>query len=310
MTEENIFSALGKYNLARDENYLTEAFVFLLNSLLLRDRPIGIEMLTMLCVQNQDFSFGADEEVTVTTQEVTDQGIPDIKVSSPDKEIYIEVKHHSPLGYRQMARYSIALDSSPKSVRRVVLLTRFLVDFEDEEERPYKHVRWVEVDSWLEAVKPQHPVSMYLVESFRAFLKEKQMTMQRVGWEYINGVPALNSLIEMIEAALQNASIPIKKSPGWEFKGFNLQDMQFWCGIFYDDPLAVVFEIQNKRGFDSGLIEETGYPMRETKTQIWFRFDLEARHFFSLDREQQLNELTDFMKRAYSDVQQMRIPDE
>jgi len=46
MSDENIFSALEKYNSAIDENYLTESFVFVINTLLQQERPIGIEILT------------------------------------------------------------------------------------------------------------------------------------------------------------------------------------------------------------------------------------------------------------------------
>ena len=67
MSSENIFSALAKYNSTIDENYLTEAFVFVINSLLERDHPIGIEILTQLCVKNKEFSFNMDEYISVST---------------------------------------------------------------------------------------------------------------------------------------------------------------------------------------------------------------------------------------------------
>ena len=142
MSGENIFSALAKYNSAIDENYLTESFVFVINALLQRERPIGLEILTQLCVKNNEFSFGIGEDISVSTQETTEQGRPDIKVSSPDKLIYIEVKHDSPLGSQQLARYGKALESSVADIKHVVLLTRFAIDFEKQKERPYKHIRW------------------------------------------------------------------------------------------------------------------------------------------------------------------------
>lgn len=67
MSNENIFSALAKYNSARDENYLTEAFVVVLNSLLLRERSIGLQILTQLCVKNNEFAFDADEYIPIST---------------------------------------------------------------------------------------------------------------------------------------------------------------------------------------------------------------------------------------------------
>ena len=226
MFDENIFSALAKYNSATNENYLTEAFVFVIDSLLEKDRDIGLEFLTKLCVRNNDFSFETDEVISVSTQETTEQGRPDIKVSSPNKLIYIEVKHDSPLGYQQLERYKKALDSSPAELRHVILLTRFAVDLE-EGEQPYKHVRWYEIYNWLTSArtKVKDPISVYLIDSFNSFLEVKQMSLQKVEWEYINGVSALNNLINMIEIAIQGASLPIYgKSPGWDFKGFYVED--------------------------------------------------------------------------------------
>ena len=100
MSNENIFSALAKYNSAEDENYLTEAFVFVLNSLLIRECAVGCEILTKLCTENKEFSFDPDEVISLSTQETTEQGRPDIKVASTDKLIYIEVKDYSPVVLR------------------------------------------------------------------------------------------------------------------------------------------------------------------------------------------------------------------
>jgi hypothetical protein len=49
--------------------------------------------------RNSEFSFDEDEVVSVSTPETTQPGTPDIKISSPDKLIYVEVKHDSPLGF-------------------------------------------------------------------------------------------------------------------------------------------------------------------------------------------------------------------
>jgi len=310
MPDEDIFSALAKYNSARDENYLTEAFVFLINSLLARECPIGLEILTQLCVENNEFSFGIGEDISISTQETTEQGRPDIKVSSPDKLIYIEVKHDSAVDPQQLARYKKALEPSAAAIKHVVLLTRFAVDFDAEQERPYKHVRWFEVYNWLTnaRTRAKDPISVYIIDSFKSFLEVKQMSIQKVGWEYINGVSALANLINMIEVAIQSASLPIyAKSPGWDFKGFYVESNELWCGVFYSDPLVVTFEIQNKKHFNSKLIDTPSYPMRENKYTIWFCLQLEDKYFFSLDKDKQLEEITNFVKKAYSDAQQMRV---
>ncbi len=268
MSRENIFSALAKYNSATDENYLTEAFVFLINSLLTRERAVAFEVLNHLCVQNSDFCFGMDETISISTQDVTGQGTPDIKISSPDKLIYIEVKHDSPLGYQQLEHYKKALEPSMATVKHVVLLTRFAIDFEEHEERPYMHVHWFDVYNWLVCAKDktQDSISGYLIEQFMAFLEVKQMTMQKVGWEYINGVPALFNLLKMIEEAFQKELLrPSARGRAREYTGLYSGDGEFWCGISHDEHLVLLFEFQNRAKFDfEALKASSTYPLRET----------------------------------------------
>jgi len=299
---------LAKYNSAIDENYLTESFVFVINSLLARERPIGLKILTQLCVKDNEFSFDIGEDVSVSTQETTEQGRPDIKVSSPNKLIYIEVKHDSPLGHQQLVRYKRALEVSPVTIKHVVLLTRFAIDFEEQEERPYKHVYWREVYKWLENTRAQNPICVYLIDSFKSFLEVKQMSIQKVGWEYINGVPALNNLITMIEVAVQGANLSIYgKSAGWDFKGFWLENKKIACYVYYDNHLLITFELVDKNKYDTELLGECEYEMRKGKERLWFRLPLEDMYFFSLDKDKQLEEITKFVRTACAEAQQMRV---
>lgn len=211
MSDENIFSALAKYNSATDENYLTESFVFVINTLLRQERLIGLEILNQLCFENDGGSFDTDEDISVSTQEPTEQGTPDIKLSSPSKLIYVEVKHDSPVDPEQLKRYKKQLDSSSIGIKRLILLTRFPIDFSEHQGIPDKHVRWFEVYNWLTntRTRAKDVISVYLMDSFKSFLEVKGMSIQKVGWEYINGVPAFNNLINMIEVAIQGARIPI-----------------------------------------------------------------------------------------------------
>jgi len=115
----NIFSSLAKYNSAIDENYLTEAFVFVLNFLLKNDRLACLDILNHICVCENDYDFLPDENIIINTQETTEQGRPDIKICSPDKIIYIEVKHDSGLGHKQIERYNYALKSVDATIKKL-----------------------------------------------------------------------------------------------------------------------------------------------------------------------------------------------
>jgi len=303
----NIFSALAKYNSAIDENYLTESFVFVINSLLQREHSIGCEIITRLCANDDEFTFSINEDISVTTQETTEQGTPDIKISTPDKLIYVEVKHDSPLGYKQIFRYKQALESSIATIKKVVLLTRFAVDFEEQKEKPYKHVRWYEIYNWFSVAKTRTKdhICIYLIESFNSFLEVKQMSLQKVTWEYIDGVPAQNNLMTMIEIAIQGAGLSIYgKSAGWEFKGFWLENKDFACLVHTNNPLIITFELMDKNKYDADLIDT---PVRTGKERMWFSLHLEDIHFFSLSKDEQLEEITKFVKTAYSETQKMRI---
>jgi hypothetical protein len=310
MSSENIFSALAKYNSAVDENYLTESFVFVVNTLLHQEHSIGIEILNKLCGNNSECSFEIDEDVSVSTQEVTEQGTPDIRVFTPNKLIYIEVKHDSPVDPEQLKRYKKDLESSSATIKRLILLTKFLADFDEHEGIPDKHVRWSEVHDWLANVKPQDSVAAYLIKQFKSFLEVKGMSIEKVGWEYINGVPALFNLLKMIEEVLQRESLrPNARGIAREYTGFYSGDAEFWCGISHDEPVVLLFELQNRAKFDfQALKTSSSYPVRENiSNKICFCLSLESIHFFSLDKDKQLEEITKFVKTAYKEAQQMRI---
>lgn len=278
----NIFSSLAKYNSAIDENYLTEGFVFVLNSLLESDRSACLDILRHLCVNENDYDFLPDENIIISTQETTEQGRPDIKIFSPNKIIYIEVKHDSGLGDKQIERYSYALKSSNASIKKVILLTRFAVDFNEEQGKPYKHVRWFQIYNWFSSVRVENPISEYLIKSFLKFLEVKNMSIQKISWEYINGTQAFKNFINMLEVAIQSASLRIyKKSAGWDWMGFYVENKKEFFGVYYDSPLLLKFEVYDGK--------------KTTSTSI---LNLEAIHFFSLDKDEQLNQLTQFIKKC------------
>jgi len=307
---ENIFTVLGRYGSASEENYLTEAFVFLIKHLLDRDRLVGIQLLTKLCVDNDEFIFDASEPISIVTQVGAEQGRPDIELSTLDKLLYIEVKHDSGLGYRQLERYKTALDESGAEITKLILLTRFSIDLADDEAKLCKHVKWFEVYNWFTEAKPEDSVSQYLVRSFLDFLEEKKTSLQKVGWEYIEGVPAFVNLINMIEVAIRNMPLSIyAKSAGWEWKGFWLNNKDCFCGIYYSDPLSVVFELQFEAKPSEAILATSGYRYGKTPGgKIYFALDLEATHFFALNKDEQLETISTFLKKVYATAQKIPKP--
>jgi len=313
MPDANIFSTLAKYSPAMDENYLTESFVFIIDTLLCQERPIGIEILNQLCAENNEFLFDIDTDISITTQATTDQGTPDIKISSPGKLIYIEVKDYSPVEPNQLKRYKIGLESSLADIKRLILLTRFPIDSSEHRDIPDKHLCWFEVYNSLADAKnkAQDPVTIYLIKSFMSFLEVKRMNIEKVGWEYINGVPAFNSLINMIESAIKAVKIPRHKTypraSAWDSKGFWMENKKHWCGIYYNAPTVIIFKAFNKEDLDVGRVGKITYPVKEALRSIWFQLRLEDIYFFSLDKDRQLEAITKFIEMAYAEAQKMRI---
>jgi len=308
---KSIFSALAKYSLPQDENYLTEAFVFLINSLLANEKILGIQILNRLCVENGGMVFTVDDDIAVSTQYATDLGTPDIKISSRDKLAYVEVKDHSPVKATQLKGYREVLQSSNCGFKKLILLTRYAVNNEEHKDIPDRQVCWFDVYNWLESLEPQHAVSTYLINSFNSFLEDKRMSIEKVTSEYINGMPAFNNLINMIEAAIKGVGIPLHKSHPraavWDSKGFWLENKKYYCGIYYNAPLTLIFKAFNKKDLDIGKVASPTYPIREAFASIWFMLQLEDMHLFSLDKDRQLEEITKFISTAHSEARQMRI---
>jgi len=303
---ENIFSALAKYSSSEGENYLTEAFVFLLTHLLEKDRESAVKILDRLCVEDEQFNFAPEQTIIISTQKTTEEGRPDIEILAPNTRIYIEVKDYAPLGYRQIERYREALKAHPEKNKWIVLLTRFAVELEGGAESD-KHVRWFEVYNWLAEAELEDPVSEYLVRAFMDFMEEKQMSIQKVGWEYINGVPALNNLMNMIRVAIESLSLPVhQRTAGWDWKGFSILEGDHWCGIYFDRPLTLVLDLPKEK-YDSEKLTDPAYPFEDAQRAIRFLLDLESAHFFSLNKDEQLALITTFLRASLDDAQKARI---
>ena len=125
MSAPNVFTTLSKYGSSEVENYLTEAFVFLLNLLLERNPEIALTFVNKLCGLSGERQLTKPKSVAISTQIVVDEGRPDIEIrQGVNALIYIEVKHDAPLGVGQLEYYKRKLIESGISNTALVLLTR------------------------------------------------------------------------------------------------------------------------------------------------------------------------------------------
>jgi hypothetical protein len=281
---EDIFSCLAKYGPAADENYLTEALVFVTRLLLERSPSVGLEMVNWLCCQSLEPWFDDPDSVALSTQATTDQGTPDIEIKGPETLVYMEVKHDSPLGANQLERYKAQLDTSEVSNKRLVLLARSQYTAFDTSLKPddYHRVYWYEVYNSLAKTDVQDDISQFFVRSLMSFLEEKGMSMKKVTWQYIEGILALLSLTDMLERAVAEAMPGTKfnRTPGWGRRGLYLPG-DYWFGVRYDNPGVV--EFQNNRG---------------EKPTYRCDLDLEQERFFCMTKHEQLQCLVEFLRDA------------
>jgi hypothetical protein len=287
---KNLFSVLSHYDPSAEENYLTESFAYLLRMLVRKIPDQAFRFINSMAGPLPVHSISDKETVSINTQKALGKyGRVDLAIEEADDTlIYIEIKHDSPLGSGQLEAYYQALKSAGKNNHRLVLLKRHK-DTSAEvclNTGEFRVVTWYEVHKWLKEIKNADQVSLFLIQDFQIFLEEKNMSLKKVTWEYIQGVPALIDLRNMLEVAKNEVmpKAPIKRTQGWSWVGLYL-DGNFFFGIRYGQPLVVVFE--NNFG---------------TKTTSKIDLDLEKKHFFSLTADEQVSLLIEFLKQGIAQV--------
>lgn len=281
----NVFSSLFKYGCGVDENYLTEALVFVVKLLLRRLPAEGLALVNLLGGEPQGALFSDPGSVEISTQVTVEQGRPDIEIREGSEVlVYVEVKHDSGLGWDQLERYHSELLASNTPTARLVLLarSRYSSPATKLPASEYHRLRWYEIYNQLARIETSDKVCKYFLECLMEFLEEKKMSLRQVKWEYITGVPALLDLTEMMETAItvvMPAAKP-RRTAGWNWRGFYLHDVYFF-GVRYTEPMSVVFE--DDRG---------NYPTYQR------RLDLAAAHFFSLDKDEQFECMVTFLRDA------------
>jgi hypothetical protein len=241
---EDIFSVLSRYGVSSEENYLTEAFVYVIKLLLARRHQEGLKFLNLLC--DPISALSDPKAIQISTQVSYEGGRPDIEIRSlPDALVFIEVKHDSPLSPNQLEIYLNELRATGLTNTSLVFLSRSLIAAQLTTLPPdqYHHVCWYEIHDWLSELSFSDEVCEHFIRDFIIFLEGKNMTIKKVSWEYIEGVPAMLNLTHLIETAISEVrpSLKIRRTAGWNWRGFYL-DNNLWCGVWYDRPLKIVFE--------------------------------------------------------------------
>ena len=317
MPETDLFSALSRYDGSNSpENYLTEAFAFLLRHLLAKEPAAAVAILNCLCGADDAFRFKQEEspEITIETQVTTDHGRPDMAIRAPGRLAYVEVKQDSPLTIEQIRAYLRALEQSGVAYQRLVVLTRYAVEVpSDPRVRP---VRWFQVHDWLRNPDVRSAVMCFLSGEFRAFLGASKMILNRVGWELGPGLEHFIHFMSMLDAALIQAGFTRNRKPfrpTLSYCGCFVADRAFWCGLTFARPLKFTFQtwsfrVTKKEVLAEGPSEPTVVAGQENDA---FELGLEDEKvaFFALSKERQLKVLTDFIKAAHATFLKAGVPE-
>lgn len=306
----DIFSALYRWAHRQDENFTTEAFVYLLNHLLGHERACGEALVRLLCFPEDPTSHVGGRIHEITTQWVTEEGTPDIRIESDALVAFIEVKKGSGLARDQLGRYRRILAKQAEGrATRLGLLTVYPMGVQEDEERPDSHARWDQVADLLGKLELSQELSKYLVDEFLSFLRGQVMTVQRVSWEYMAGTKALCDLTNMIGKAVEGARIPIHQCSGaWGYRGYYLDGKKYWVGVYLETPQQIVFETVESR-VDAAKVKELGRAEVREDGKCVIRLDLDSEpvHFFARSKESQLECLTGFVGGAYRDMERCLI---
>lgn len=287
MADLNVFCALSTYSGSCEENYLTEALAFLLRELLTDESGPALRLLNCLCGLTAPILPGDD--VIIRTQVTYDEARVDMEVrAGGEKLAWIEVKDRAGVSLRQLGDYRERLDKQPYPNRSLALLSRsrYLPPEIAKAQYHNHHVCWYEIWKWLDDPEIKHPLAEHYVRAFRAFLKEKRMSLNQVTPEYVPGIEALVNLTAMIEAAIREI-VPhpkLRLKAGWTWRGLYFGEL--WCGVRFDAPLTVVFE--NHLGYNPTYKHD---------------LDLKAVGFFRLSKDEQFERLVDFVRTAWADFE-------
>jgi hypothetical protein len=181
MSEENLFSILGKYVQRQNENLLTQSLAALFNN----SRVFKHDLLDLFRRRSEGKRLGTTGEPRAVTQRSRSlkkgRILVDLEIhcgGDPSPEYVVEAKLTAPLSRKQVRHYAEFLEQG-RGKSRLVLITRAGVDTELKELLP-KSTLWL---TWTEiaelAVRPAYrsKTERFLCGQFYEMLKERGIPM-------------------------------------------------------------------------------------------------------------------------------------
>jgi hypothetical protein len=306
--ENNLLLRLHKWARRQDENFHTEALVHLLRHLLQNEPVAATNILKGITGEVLDLVPAEMASVNINTQVSTLEGIPDIEIKKvPDHLVYVEVKVEAELGELQLESYREALTKSGFKRMGLILLTKFSVT-EQIKAKCNDTLRWYQIAEWLECElaekRIQQPLSIYLVEQFLEFLKQRGLIVEKVSKQLIEGIQSLLNLLVMLEKALnliRAKSIEFDIQSEWVGYFFKFDTGKYWIGLRYDRPQVLLVEEKTDKASYEQIASDKYYWGDDEYWYLRHERDLsrhlssEGKQFFELLKSGQLQYIEQFI---------------
>jgi hypothetical protein len=319
----NLFARLHKWAARQDENFLTESLAVVLEHLLILASEIGVRMVSRLTGGFIELTPENASVIEIHTQVETGSGRPDLEIGTPQRLVWIEVKVESELRTGQLEGYRVLLRERGAEQTRLILLTRYPENFQNEETRPDLEIRWFELADWLEielpAVETVHEVAAFLARQFLDFLRGRNMNLMQVGKFMPEGFRDLASLLDMLFEAAAACKVTAKKAVYWEptwSLGINLEGKKYWFGVRSDEPGTLWFgtyqcRIDPEKGsrLDGEVVEDKTVP----GSYRWWRgmeLNSESVHFFARSKVGQMRWLEGFLRECLTMAHSIETPEQ
>lgn len=308
----NHFSCLAKGN-PQKENFLSEAFVFVLRKLLNPTSREGCEFVKELLGNISGLDFSKENDITITREEKVEGGRLDIKIETPDKLIYVENKVESSVSIDQLNKYKSHLGKQNKNNSKMILITKYGIEDKVKSSLD-KWWTWDQIYHVLITLRQTKgdnlpEIAMFFIEHLIYYLKEEGMITEKVSSAFIEGVGSMINLIEQIRFVLNQKGCPIiQRSAGEQFNGFYFKVdkdslSRQWLGIFY-------YDYYKKPSFNQIVFELSDFNIQETDYKGKFHFEYDRKRFnvpsllfnfkenqfFTIGKDEQLKKLAEFIQ--------------
>ena len=299
--ESVLISNLSKYRLPED--YLTNVLATLLRELLSTqalnaDRMIAFDILDLIARKERDPCWNRNEIPNIKCQVMDGRhDKPDITITSRgpnglSRKVFVEAKDQAGVDPDQLVDYKTRLSKySQAKYKCLTLLSRPFVNIEDQDEKAIDvHSYWYQIYQIISDCAKKGDATKYLLDSFRAFMEEKGMNLDKINGSYAD-VKRLKDLarftlllktgLEQVKNKLEGVKLGkldvISGKEPWFGFWFTYKGRDFSLGMSINEPQVIE------------LILETSpdYPEK--------RLDLAKRGIFDKPVEQQLAKLEEFL---------------